>query len=443
MINVLLKAPILSKSGYGEHARFVYRSLKQRPDIFDVFVVATEWGQSSWLLNEANEVNQINLDITRTSKFISDNPHNSVEKPIFDISLQVTIPNEFEISARSNIGITAGIETDRVSAEWIQKANTMQGLIVVSKHAKEGFNKTSYDATRGEGGEKFLLKTTVPIDVVGYPTKTFEEKNLTDLGITTKFNFLTICQWGPRKNVSATLRGFIEEFKNDADVGLVIKTHRMNNSLSDRWSLKSEIYDILNQYPNRKCKIYYLHGNMTEQELHGLYTHPDIHAYVTTTHGEGYGLPIFEAAYSGMPVIAPAWSGHVDFLYMPRNTKSKKNLREPMFEKIKYEIAPVSQEAVWDTVINADAQWCYVDTKSLAKSMRRTKDSYTAKKRTAKRLQTHLLEAHSQEVMYKKIQDSVLRHHNNNLGNIIKNLEKGVTNHICNSLATNSVKETK
>ena len=135
MINVLLKAPILSKSGYGEHARFVYRSLKQRPDVFDVFVVATEWGQSSWLLNETNEVNQINLDITRTSKFISDNTHNSVEKPIFDISLQVTIPNEFEISARSNIGVTAGIETDRVSAEWIQKVNTMQGLIVVSKHA--------------------------------------------------------------------------------------------------------------------------------------------------------------------------------------------------------------------------------------------------------------------------------------------------------------------
>ena len=35
---------------------------------------------------------------------------------------------------------------------------------------------------------------------------------------------------------------------------------------------------------------------------------------VTLTRGEGYGLPILEAAASGLPVIATGWSGHTDFL---------------------------------------------------------------------------------------------------------------------------------
>ena len=67
-----------------------------------------------------------------------------------------------------------------------------------------------------------------------------------------------------------------------------------------------------------------IHGNMSDDEVHALYTDPKVKAYVTATHGEGFGLPIFEAAYSGLPVVAPAWSGHVDFLYAPVvNAKSK------------------------------------------------------------------------------------------------------------------------
>ena len=444
MIRVLLKGPVLSKSGYGEHSRFVYRSLKQKPDKFDVFVYPTEWGKSSWILNENPETNQINLDILRTRNLLGSGAQNTVERPLFDVSLQVTIPNEFEFSARTNIGVTAGIETDRVSPEWIQKTNETQGLIVVSHHAKNGFEKTTYDASKGE--EKFTLKTTVPIDVVGYPVKKLEPSSeVNSLAFDTKFNFLSICQWGPRKNVTATLRGFIEEFMDDADTGLILKTHRINNSLSDRWSLKADIDNVLAQYPNRKCKIYYLHGNMTEAELHTLYTHSDIHAYVTTTHGEGYGLPIFEAAYSGLPVIAPSWSGHVDFLYMPRETKTKnkKNLREAMFEKVKYEIAQVAPEAVWETVINADSQWCYVEPKSLKKSMRVVKQNYIAKKRKAEKLQKYLIEKYDCNKMYQKIQDSVVKLHENNLSTIVANLNKNVTHHVVGSLATASVRKEK
>ena len=43
------------------------------------------------------------------------------------ISLQISIPNEWEKLAPVNIGITAGIETTKVAPQWIEKAGLMEG----------------------------------------------------------------------------------------------------------------------------------------------------------------------------------------------------------------------------------------------------------------------------------------------------------------------------
>jgi len=46
---------------------------------------------------------------------------------------------------------------------------------------------------------------------------------------------------------------------------------------------------------------------------------PQVKALVALTRGEGYGLPILEAAASGLPVIATGWSGHMDFLKLGKS----------------------------------------------------------------------------------------------------------------------------
>ena len=66
-------------------------------------------------------------------------------KAPFDMSVQVTIPNEWERLAPVNIGVCAGIETTKVAPVWLQKANEMDKIIVVSEHAKWGFENTTYD----------------------------------------------------------------------------------------------------------------------------------------------------------------------------------------------------------------------------------------------------------------------------------------------------------
>ena len=37
MVKVLIRGPILTRTGYGEQARFAYRALKSRPDKFEVY----------------------------------------------------------------------------------------------------------------------------------------------------------------------------------------------------------------------------------------------------------------------------------------------------------------------------------------------------------------------------------------------------------------------
>ena len=52
MKSVLVKGPALSHSGYGEHTRFILRSLRTRPDLFDIFLLNINWGQTSWIAED-------------------------------------------------------------------------------------------------------------------------------------------------------------------------------------------------------------------------------------------------------------------------------------------------------------------------------------------------------------------------------------------------------
>ena len=122
MKNVLLTAPILSRSGYGEHARLVYKSLKRNSSI-NVCVQPLEWGQSSWIMQPEKIGPHLKEDMDKMS---SPPPH-------FDLSIQVTIPNEWKRMAQVNIGVTAGIEVDRVDPVWLQQANLMDKIVVIYK----------------------------------------------------------------------------------------------------------------------------------------------------------------------------------------------------------------------------------------------------------------------------------------------------------------------
>lgn len=393
-MKVVVRGPALTRTGYGEHCRFVLRALRTQENI-DIYLIPVNWGQSNWVWENNEERQWIDEIVRKTANYAQQNGQ-------YDISIQVTIPNEWQKMAPVNIGVTAGIETTKVAPIWLEKANQMDKVITISEHSKQVLLNTSYEGVDRSTGQKAFLKCVKDVAIVHYPVKHYDNVDL-DLNLNTKFNFLTVAQWGPRKNIGNTINWFVEEFIDNPDAGLVVKTFVKGGSLIDRKHIVREVSNILKKYDNRQCKIYLLHGDMSEEEMHSLYTHKNIHCLVSLTHGEGFGLPLFEAAYSGLPVLATDWSGHLDFLYKPTKDKKSKEKLRPHFAKVEFDLQPVQPGAVWDGVVQKDSLWAYPQQGSYKMKLRDVYKNHGRYKSQAKKLQKWILESFTEEQQFEKL----------------------------------------
>jgi glycosyltransferase involved in cell wall biosynthesis len=92
-------------------------------------------------------------------------------------------------------------------------------------------------------------------------------------------------------------------------------------------------------------KVHFLHGDMSDAEVSRLYRVESIKALVSLTRGEGFGLPLLEAAASGLPVIATNWSAHTEFL---------KHIK---FVPIDYSLAQVHPSRVDGKIFMPGSKW--------------------------------------------------------------------------------------
>ena len=395
--NVLIVGPFLSRSGYGEMARFALRSMRTKQDKYKIFLHNTNWGKTGWLWEDNEERRFIDSSLRETIEY-----QQSGGK--FDMSIQTTIPNEWKPLAPINIGYTAGIETTNVAPEWIEAGNKMNNIITISKHSADVYRDTQYDATNKESNDTHVFKCETPINHVGFPTKTNVEKTKVNMNLKTNFNFLCVAQAGPRKNIESVIKSFIEEFHDNDDVGLVMKVFGVNNSTMDFYGTRGRFRGLVkaickeNNITNRKCKIYMLHGSMTDNEMQGLYTDRKIKSIISLSHGEGYGLPLFEAATNALPVIATGWSGHLDFLQI----KNK-----DLFASVKYDLGKIDPRAVWPGVLHEESGWAYPNLEHAKRLMRDVYTNHKKWKGKALRLKKHLNKEFTEDKLYKKFTDLV------------------------------------
>jgi glycosyltransferase involved in cell wall biosynthesis len=396
---ILIIGPVCNVSGYSEHAR-MFADAFLEDDNFDTYIIATQWANATTDMRHEKKYIEC---IKKTQMYLKyAQSTGQTMQDSFECCYQVRPPNEFESITNYDIGVTAALETVSAPIEWIQKCNMMKKILVVSEHAKKNLENTK-DISTGQA-------ITAPIEVIPFYNNLKEERQKFEgYGeITTDVNFLCVSQFAPRKNLFEMIKSFVDEFKDDEDVGLILKTHIQNNSTIDR----SQITDVLSNFvgaqtKNRKCKVYLIHGNLNEEEMQSLYDKDTIKGYISATHGEGFGIPIFNAVCADIPVIATSWSGHMDFLSAPVvNEVSKRSKVKNLFLKVPYLIDKVKKEHLMPGLINEGAKWAYPNMKVFRKNLRALASSRGFHAKEAKHLGQHVRESFTRESVLQKIIDS-------------------------------------
>jgi glycosyltransferase involved in cell wall biosynthesis len=311
----LISCPFDTYSGYGARSRDVVKSIIET-NKYRVKLISQPWGNTRFDFCKDNPEWEFLYEHV-LKKNLTDQP---------EIWAQITVPNEFKPMGKFNIGFTAGIETTLVNGEWVEGMNRMDLNIVSSEHSKQSFLNSVFEKKNQQGQVLGEVRVTKPIEVLfeGANLDTYFPDNspcMIDFNIKESFAFLFVGHWlqgelgHDRKNVGLLIKAFFETFKNKSkQPALILKTSGANSSYMDRDDILRKINSIRNSCDGKLPNVYLLHGDFTDEEMNSLYNHSKVKAMVSLTKGEGFGRPLLEFTLTKKPLIATAWSGHVDFL---------------------------------------------------------------------------------------------------------------------------------
>lgn len=138
-----------------------------------------------------------------------------------------------------------------------------------------------------------------------YPRKITNDSNV--------FSFFSVFSWSFRKGYDVLLKSYYNNFSSDDNVELTIVSKVLGIESSDgtKHIIKC-INDIKKQYNKKLPKINLITHSINENQLSNLYRIND--CFVLPTRGEGFCLPLLEAAFCKLPIITTNYSGHLEFL---------------------------------------------------------------------------------------------------------------------------------
>ncbi|MEE2776573.1 MAG: nucleotidyltransferase family protein [Acidobacteriota bacterium] len=200
-------------------------------------------------------------------------------------------------------------EMDRLPDGWCDVLNGFERLFVPSE-----FNRS---VLASEG-------ITRPIEIVPHIAREVRRAPVPDALRAIEnddFVFYTIATWTPRKSMSDTLRAYLETFRADERVVLVVKTDsivpgalegdRVGRAVPHEQMTWWQVAKILAEYPGRG-RVHLVAEEVSPRTIDGLHTRGD--CFFGLPRSEGWGICPFEALLFGNPAILTGWGGQKDYL---------------------------------------------------------------------------------------------------------------------------------
>ena len=374
---ILIESPFTTKSGYGFRSYDFIKALIEVYPEWNIKLLPTAWGHTPQnALDVNNKEHQLLLSRIFREKTMTVQP---------DIHIQISVANECRPLGKYNILVTAGIETNFVSAAWLQGANKMNLTLVSSNHSRMSFLNAKYNQTDNRTKKVISqLKLETMIDTIFegydinkfYKTDTLEESiDETMNEIKEDFNFLFVGSWlngeigQDRKDVGMLVKTFLNTFKynptkEEAFIkrgllnkvpALILKTQGATPSRMDKERIEKNINNIKNTVLNESEKntilpnIYVIHGELSTSELNSLYNHPKVKTYISFTKGEGFNRTPLEFSTTEKPIMISNYGGHLDYLNHKGCTLLPGELKQ------------VHPSVVWKDIIEVKSMWFTVN----------------------------------------------------------------------------------
>lgn len=255
-------------------------------------------------------------------------------------------------------------ETSKLHPTWVQSCNRVNEVWVPCEWNMQVF--------RDSGVKVPLYKVPHAIDVPDLDK--VPDFNLDGIP-ENMFVFYSIFQWQERKNPYGLLSAFCTAFTGVDDVILVLKTYRHDHG-GDKNQIKDLIMDFrkfvnLDHFP----KMFLVVENLSNEGMLALHKRGD--CFVLLQRSEGWGLPHFEAAACGKPIVTPAYGGQTDFL------------NEENSYLVDYTLTPVGGMN-WSPYYRSDQYWCEPNMKQAIETMRHVYNNRDEAREKGKRARQYI-----------------------------------------------------
>jgi FkbM family methyltransferase len=288
-LGIVWRGPIWDPSGYADESRSFVKGLAagERP----LAVEDLHWADAECELPVGDKILLKALLNAKRPAYTATitNCICTLASPVADTSLNI---------------LRTTFETDRLPEGWLDYLLAYDEIWVISQHNYRAF-----------------VRSWVPPEKLRVVPSCFDEAVYRPDGelislpgpMEGRFVFLSVFDWDLRKGWDLLLRGFVETFRPEEGVGLLLKITRNHGHTTDE--VRSQIEDVLQGVGatlESRTDVFLWDEVLTGSEVAALYRSVD--AFVLPTRGEGWGRPYMEAMASGLPCIGTNGSGNVDFM---------------------------------------------------------------------------------------------------------------------------------